>query len=290
VAEPSAETAEAAAAAADPEAAAREAWLRRWHAARPGATSAALARGGTYERLAARVPAGARVLDLGAGDGYLCELLAARGARPVGVDVSREELALLRRRAGGSLCGVAARAQALPFAAGAFDACVSHLAFMLMEDAPTVVRELSRVLAPGGWFAAVLGGGPVAAPPPGGEGATAAELDAFHRFLEIAGPRLRAPRFGDRRARSERGWHELFAGSAGWDVRFERWEIDLGGTFDEVWRFLGASYELAPDDAGAVRAELAATLGVSADAGPPGVAARIPCRMVTWLGTARHAA
>jgi len=289
-------------------AAAREAWLRRWHAARPGATSAALARGGTYERLAALVPPGARVLDLGAGDGYLCELLAARGARPVGVDVSREELALLRRRAGGSLCGVAARAQALPFAAGAFDACVSHLAFMLMEDAPAVVRELARVLAPDGWFAAVLGGGPVAQPPPSAgtppaidappavDASPAADappvVDAFHRFLEIAGPRLRGPRFGDRRARSERGWRELFAspaGSPGWDIAFERWEVDLDGTFDEVWRFLGASYELAPADASAVRAELAAALGVraAAAAAPTADAARVPCRMVVWLGTAR---
>ena len=280
----------AAAAATEPAAAAaREAWLRRWHAARPGATSAALARGGTYVRLAALVPPGARVLDLGAGDGYLCELLAARGARPIGVDLSREELALLRRRAGGALCGVAARAQALPFAAGAFDACVSHLAFMLMEDAPAVVRELARVLAPGGWFAAVLGGGPVAEPP-GGAGDAGDAGDAFRCFLEIAGARLRAPRLGDRRARSERGWRELFAGpagSAGWAIAFERWEVDLGGTFDEVWRFLGASYELSPEDAGAVRAELAAALADRLGLGGPlSGDARVPCHMVAWLGTA----
>ena len=84
-----------------PEEREREAWLRRFHAATPGITSAALARGGTYHRLAALVPAGARVLDLGAGDGYLCELLATRGAWAVGVDISQEELDRLRRRAGG---------------------------------------------------------------------------------------------------------------------------------------------------------------------------------------------
>jgi SAM-dependent methyltransferase len=270
----------------DPEAAAREAWLRRWHAARPGSTSAALARGGTYERLAALVPPGARVLDLGAGDGYLCELLAARGARPVGVDVSREELALLRRRAGGSLCGVAARAQALPFVAGAFDACVCHLAFMLMEDAPAVARELARVLAPGGWFAAVLGGGPVIEPAggagasPAGGAAGGAAGDAFHRFLALAGSRFRAPGLGDPRARSERGWRELLPG---WEIAFERWEVDLAGTFDEVWRFLGASYQLPREDAAAVRAELAAAVADLTDAD-----GRVPCRMVTWLATARR--
>jgi SAM-dependent methyltransferase len=289
VAEPSEETAEAAstaardpaaaAAALEAAAAAREAWLRRFHAVAPGITAAALARGGTYHRLAALVPAGARVLDLGAGDGYLCELLAARGARPFGVDFSHEELARLAARAGGALCGVAARAQALPFADGAFDACVSHLAFMLMEDAPAVVGELARVLAPGGWFAAVLGGGPVAEPV-GEAVAGASPADAFHRFLAIAGPRLRGPGLGDPRARSERGWRELLAG---WEIAFERWEIDLAGTFDEVWRFLGASYQLPREDAAAVRAELCAAVADLTDAD-----GRVPCRMVTWLATARR--
>jgi SAM-dependent methyltransferase len=273
----------------------REAFLRRFHAARPGITSAALARGGTYHRLAALVPAGARVLDLGAGDGLLCELLAARGAAVIGVDFSREELARLAGRAARRAaadasaatsvaaaeappvpapCAVLARAEALPFADASFDAAVSHLAFMLM-DAPAVVRELLRVLAPGGRFAALLGGGPVAEPlDPSGPDAR----DAFHRFLAIAGPRLRAPRLGDPRVRSERGFRELFAGWT--DVGFERWEVDLGGSFDEVWAFLGASYQLPREEADAVRAELAAQLGAGAEG-------RVPCRMVTWLGTAR---
>jgi SAM-dependent methyltransferase len=245
----------------------REAILRRFHAARPGATSAALARGGTYHRLAALVPAGARVLDLAAGDGYLCELLAARGARAVGVDFSLEELALFQARMAVAPAGapwpVAARAQELPFADEAFDACVCHLALMLMEDAPAVVGELLRVLRPGGLFAA-------------GD-------DAFHRFLAIAGPRLRGPRFGDPRVRSEAGWRELFAG---WDdLGFERWEVDLGGTLDEVWRFLGASYQLSPEDAGEIRTALAASL---AEAGLSDEQGRVPCRIVTWLGMARR--
>lgn len=264
-----------------------EAFLRDFHAARPGATSAALARGGTYHRMAHRmaalVSAGARVLDLGAGDGYLCELLAARGARAVGVDFSHAELAQFAARARRlpaelAPCAVAARAQALPFADGAFDAAVCHLALMLMEDAPAVASELQRVLAPGGWFAALLGGGPVAAPaePAGPSG------DAFHRFLAIAGPRFRGPRLGDPRVRGEAGFRALFAG---WDdIGFERWEIDLRGSLDEVWAFLGASYQLPREDADAVRAELAAAVAELADA-----EGRVPCRIVTWLGTARRA-
>jgi SAM-dependent methyltransferase len=187
-----------------------EAIVRRFHEARPGATSAALARGGSYERLWSRV-AGARVLDLGCGDHPM------PGA--VGIDLVRER-------------GVAVqgRAQALPFADGAFDAVVCHLAFMLFDELDQVVAEIRRVLAPGGAFHALLGGGP-----------TADGADAFHAFAAML-PRGAA--LGDPRSRTEAGWRALF----GTPVAFERWTIDLGGSFDEVWQFLGASYQLRDAD------------------------------------------
>jgi hypothetical protein len=47
---------------------------------------------------------------------------------------------------------------------------------------------------------------------------------------------------GDRRASTEAGWRELFADWSGArDITFDRWPVDLGGTFDEVWSFLSAS-------------------------------------------------
>jgi SAM-dependent methyltransferase len=195
-----------------------EAFLRRFHEARPGVTSAALARGGSYDRLWARVH-GRRVLDLACGDHPM------PGA--VGVDLVRER-------------GVAVqgRAQALPFRDGAFDAVVCHLAWMLFDDLDEVVREVLRVLVPGGAFHALLGGGP-----------TADDDDAFHTFAAML-PRGLA--LGDPRARSEAGWRALL----GTEVTFERWTIDLGGPFDDVWRFLGASYQLTEPNA--VRAALRA--------------------------------
>jgi SAM-dependent methyltransferase len=238
----------------------REAFLRRFHAQRPGITSAALARPGTldsYARLAAAVPPGARVLDLGCGDAHLIERL---GPRAIGVDLAPS------RGGDPGAAIVAGRAQALPFAAGAFDACVCHLAFMLFDALDAVVGELRRVVVPGGVFAAVLGGGPVEPAP------DEPDDDAFRRFLAIAAPR--GGGFGDRRARTEAGWRALFGG----ELRFERHALDLSGPFAAVWQFLGASYQLAERDAPAVRAALAASYADRAI---------VPCRVVVWLATAR---
>lgn len=239
-----------------------EAFLRRFHAARPGITSSALGHTESYDRLIAAVPADARVLDLGCGDAHLVRRL---GPRAIGVDLAPAQTEPAVRDpsaddSGARVMLVQARAQALPFADGAFDACVCHLAFMLFDELAQVVAELRRVVIPGGVFAAVLGGGPTA------DGSPAD--DAFHRFLAFAAPS--GPRFGDRRASTEAGWQALFGAAP----QFERFELDLGGPFDDVWRFLGASYQLAAADAPAIRERLRASFAS---------VARVPCRAVMWL-------
>ena len=232
-----------------------ERFLRAFHASHPGITARAMERAGSYDRLAAR--ATGNVLDLACGDGALLRRLAPSA---IGIDISREELGTTPRVVQG-------RAQQLPFADHVFDTVTCHLAFMLFDDLPAVVRELGRVLAPGGRFVALLGGGP-----------TATGDDAFHRFLAALRPHLATPRrIGDPRAKTEAGWRELFAGWS--EPSFERWELDLGGTFDEVWRFLGASYELAPGATVALREHLRALY-------PPGE--RVPCQVVTWCASIRR--
>ena len=229
--------------------------LSRFHATWPGATARAFARTGSYARLAAVIAsaAPARVLDLACGDHPL--------PSAIGVDLSLAELA----RASGAR--VLARAQALPFADASFDACACHLAFMLFDDVERVVAELARVLVPGGVFAALLGGGPVEL--------VDHDRDAFHRFLALARPHLRGPALGDPRARTEHGWRALFAG---WSPpTFERVELELGGTFEDAWTFLGASYQLDPAHAPTVRAALSAELGE-----------RASCRVACWLASVRR--
>jgi SAM-dependent methyltransferase len=241
----------------------RERWIRAFHDAQPGITSRALARAGSYERLAAKVPRDARVLDLACGDGTL---LARLGSRAVGIDVSRGELDRARDTSANL---VQARAQELPFADASFDAATCHLAFMLFDDIELVVAELARVLRPGAPFVALLGGGP-----------TADGHDAFHRFLDLltrtkaAGPAA-DPLItrSDRRASTEAGWRELFAG---WrDITFERWPLDLGGSFDDVWTFLSSAYQFRADYHDDVRTQLRRAF--------PGE--RVPCSVVTYCAT-----
>ena len=100
----------------------------------------------------------------------------------------------------------------------------------------------------GGTFVALVGGGPVAGEP-----------DAFHTFvgqLVETGSVGRA--FGDRRANSEQGWRSLFGKRAWTAPSFERWQLDLSGSFEDVWAFLGSSYQLGRPQAEAVRAAVRA--------------------------------
>ena len=139
--------------------------LQRYHA-QPGQTHATIGdwrdEGGrtSYEVLAQEtdaLPRGARVLDLACGDGYLLDLLARRGLGDLaGVDRSPEELSAARARLGARAALFCEDAGALSLPTGSVDAVVSHLALMLMAPLAPVLAEVSRVLRPGGLFAAVV--------------------------------------------------------------------------------------------------------------------------------------
>jgi len=87
-------------------------------------------------------------LDLGCGTGHDLPLVPP-GSRAVGVDPCMETLRAARRRAPGVPL-VRARAEALPFRAGAFDTVLSGLVFCSVGDVPRGLDEVRRVLAPGG--------------------------------------------------------------------------------------------------------------------------------------------
>ncbi len=98
---------------------------------------------------------GSRVVDVAAGPGTLSLLAAAAGARVSAIDFSEAMVAELEaRRATAGLAGaVDARVgdgQQLPFETGAYDAAFSMFGLMFFPDRAAGLREMRRVLKPGG--------------------------------------------------------------------------------------------------------------------------------------------
>lgn len=96
-----------------------------------------------------------RVLDLGCGDGRFTARLQAAGANVMGVDRSPSMVEAARLR---NLIVVEADATALPFADAAFDAVFSNAALHWIRNQDAMLREVRRVLRPGGRFVAEMGG------------------------------------------------------------------------------------------------------------------------------------
>jgi len=103
--------------------------------------------------LAALVGLGAPVLELGVGTGRIAIPTALAGSSVVGIDISREMLAVAAGRAtvaGAQLALARADAQALPFATGSFAAALAVHVLHLLPDWRAALGELARVVAPGG--------------------------------------------------------------------------------------------------------------------------------------------
>lgn len=154
----------------------------------------------------ARVPAGARVLDIGCGPGALLEALAPSIAEGTGVDVSarllnhaKEKFAryphLRARQLGGPH---------LPLPDASVDVVISMLSFRYLDWDP-MVREIRRVLRPGGTLLVV----DMAASAPAGVD----YLRAIGHRVQDALARRRDPRF--HRALSalvaDQGWSQMLS-------------------------------------------------------------------------------
>jgi demethylmenaquinone methyltransferase/2-methoxy-6-polyprenyl-1,4-benzoquinol methylase len=113
--------------------------------------------------LVSRIAAGPgdTVLDVATGTGAVAlELVRQKGCHVVGVDQSAEMLAEARRRVDGRVRLVEARAEALPFEDGAFDALTFTYLLRYVDDPPATLRELARVVKPGGTIAGLEFGVP----------------------------------------------------------------------------------------------------------------------------------
>jgi ubiquinone/menaquinone biosynthesis C-methylase UbiE len=93
-----------------------------------------------------------RILDLGCGTGIVARLLRERlggAARIAGVDISAQMIAKARAIAP-ELDWYEGNALALPLADGSFDIVLSQQMLQFVPDRAAAVREIKRVLAPGG--------------------------------------------------------------------------------------------------------------------------------------------
>lgn len=98
---------------------------------------------------------GQRVVDVGCGGGYMSELMARQGARVLGVDIAAGALNAARTRAreqGFDLTLFQCSADALPCPSGSMDVAVCTDVLVHVPNPEAVVREIGRVLRPGGLF------------------------------------------------------------------------------------------------------------------------------------------
>jgi demethylmenaquinone methyltransferase/2-methoxy-6-polyprenyl-1,4-benzoquinol methylase len=92
-----------------------------------------------------RTAPGGRVLDLGGGTGRVGQVLAGRS-----VTVCDLSAPMARRARDKGLLSCQGRAEALPFASGVFDAVLAVDAFHHFAGQEAAVREMLRVVQPGG--------------------------------------------------------------------------------------------------------------------------------------------
>ena len=108
--------------------------------------------------MVSRLPGGPRgrtVLDVATGTGLVAERLRARGFTVTGLDQSPEMLAEARRRFGGHVTLVEASADELPFADASFDHLTFTYLLRYVDDPAATLRELARVVRPGGTIASL---------------------------------------------------------------------------------------------------------------------------------------
>lgn len=103
----------------------------------------------------ARLQPSERVLDAGCGTGVVTRLAAERvgvSGRVAGLDVTPGMLAVARSQApsGVSIDWYEASAEAMPLPDEAFDVVLCHMALQFIPNKLAALREMRRVLAPGG--------------------------------------------------------------------------------------------------------------------------------------------
>ena len=134
-------------------------FLTEFHRERAGIAEAVLSRAMSadhtpYRWLARAVSANASmVVDLACGSGPMSRELAQPGRTVIGLDLSEHELGLAAERGPGPW--VRADALRLPFRDGSVDVVTSSMGLVVVTPLDTVLKEVARVLRPGGVLAGI---------------------------------------------------------------------------------------------------------------------------------------
>ncbi len=102
------------------------------------------------------VPLASPVLDIGCGDGHFASIAYQRLPIDVGIDVMKRDLPEAAARPGVYRVVMFASATDLPFDDASFNTVVSNCVIEHIPNNAAVLREISRVLRPGGVFATTL--------------------------------------------------------------------------------------------------------------------------------------
>jgi len=129
-----------------------EGFFASWYARNTGKSPGQYT--GDAREVALHAPAGSAVLEVAPGPGYLLIELAKLGRyRAAGLDISRTFVAIARenaRDAGADIEFLLGNASAMPFCADTFDFIICRAAFMDFSEPVKALREMRRVLKPGG--------------------------------------------------------------------------------------------------------------------------------------------
>jgi demethylmenaquinone methyltransferase/2-methoxy-6-polyprenyl-1,4-benzoquinol methylase len=101
--------------------------------------------------LVSRIPPGSKVLDVATGTGMVAAELARRGCEVTGLDQSQEMIRTSKHPDAARF--VAGQAEHLPFPDATFDAVTFTYLLRYVDDPATTMRELARVVKPGGTVA-----------------------------------------------------------------------------------------------------------------------------------------